>query len=117
MSQVGHHSEEAMRGQTGTSWVFLSNHARALFFIAETRQIRIRELAAALDVTERAAQTIVNDLVEAHYVTRTRVGRRNRYSVRTEMPLRHPFVRDVQIGELIDLLSGSRHLRARLRAG
>ena len=33
------------------------------------------------------------------------------------MPLRHPFVRDVQIGELIDLLSGSRHLRARLRAG
>ena len=99
------------------AWVFLTNHARALFFIADNREIRIRELAAALDVTERAAQTIVNDLVEAHYVTRTRVGRRNRYSVRTEMPLRHPLVGDLQVGELIDLLSGSQHLRARLRAG
>jgi DNA-binding MarR family transcriptional regulator len=108
---------EDMRGQTGTSWVFLTNHARALFFISDNPQIRIRELASALDVTERAAQTIVNDLVDAQYVNRTRVGRRNRYRVRTEMPLRHPLVRDVQVGELIDLLGASRTLRSHLRAG
>src|SRR5919201_2239793 len=105
-----------MRGQSGSSWVFLTNHARALFFIAQNPEIRIRELAHGLDVTERAAQTIVNDLVEAHYLTRTRVGRRNRYTVRTEMPLRHPLLRDVHVGELLDLLNGSRHLRAHLRA-
>ena len=107
---------EDMRGQSGTSWVFLTNHARALYFISQDSEIRIRELAAALEVTERAAQTIVNDLVEGHYLTRTRVGRRNRYTVRTEMPLRHPLVRDVQVGELIDLLAASRKLR-QLRAG
>lgn len=106
-----------MRGQSGTSWVFLTNHARALFFIAQNPQIRIRDLATALDVTERAAQSIVNDLAEAHYLRRIRVGRRNRYTVRTEMPLRHPYIRDVQVGELIDVLSGSRQLRSRLRAG
>jgi len=105
-----------MRGQSGTSWVFLTNHARALYFIAENPEIRIRELADALDVTERASQTIVNDLVDAHYVTRTRVGRRNRYTVRPEMPMRHPLVRDVQIGELIDLIAGARDVRS-LRAG
>ena len=106
-----------MRGQSGTTWVFLTNHARALFFIAQNPEIRIRELAAGLDVTERAAQTIVNDLVEAQYLTRTRLGRRNHYGVRTEMPLRHPLLRDVQVGELLELLNGSRHLRSRLRAG
>jgi hypothetical protein len=106
-----------MRGQSGSSWVFLTNHARALFFIAQNPEIRIRELAHGLDVTERAAQTIVNDLVEAHYLTRTRVGRRNRYSVRTEMPLRHPLLRDVQVGELLELLSGSGRLRSHVRAG
>src|ERR671934_123165 len=74
--------------------------------LAQNPQLRIRELAAGLDVTERAAQTIVNDLVEAHYLTRTRVGRRNRYTVRTEMPLRHPLLRDVHVGELLDLLNG-----------
>src|SRR5262245_21382423 len=106
-----------MRGQSGTSWVFFTNHTRALFCMAENPEIRIRELAAALEVTERAAQTIVNDLVDASYVDRRRVGRRNRYRVRREMPLRHPLVCEVQIGELIDLLSGTERLRSRLRAG
>jgi predicted transcriptional regulator len=105
-----------MRGQSGTSWVFLTNHARALFYVAANPQIRIRELGAVLDVTERAAQTIVNDLVEAEYVKRTRVGRRNRYDVQLDKPLRHPHLQDVQVRGLLDLLEGSRALRSYVRA-
>jgi hypothetical protein len=67
-------------------------------------------------VTERAAQTIVNDLVEAEYVTRVRVGRRNSYDVQLEKPLRHPQLQDVKVSGLLDLLRGSRVLRAHLRA-
>jgi DNA-binding transcriptional regulator PaaX len=68
--------------------------------------MRVRDIAAFVGITERAAATIVSDLVEAGYLTRTRIGRRNKYEVHDELPLRHPLHRHHTVGELITFLEG-----------
>jgi hypothetical protein len=64
----------------------------------------MRDIAAAVDITERAAQRIVSDLIEAGYVDRRRDGRRNEYSVRTDLPFALPNQRDVDLGSLLAVL-------------
>jgi len=81
------------------SWRFLTNHGRALLCLANDPDLRIRDLALALDITERSAQKIVGDLVKAGYLTRKRVGRRNAYEVNVDMPL--PFDRELSIHHLL----------------
>ncbi len=83
------------------TWTFLTNHAHALVCIARDPGTRIQDIADNVGITLRAAQNIVGDLVEAGYVGRTRVGRRNRYEVNTQLPLRHPLEHHHQIGELL----------------
>jgi DNA-binding IclR family transcriptional regulator len=85
-------------------WTFFTNHAHVLFCIAADPGIRLRDVADRVGVTERAAQRIVADLVEAGYLQRARDGRRNRYQIRTELPLRHPVEHEHQIGEILALL-------------
>jgi predicted ArsR family transcriptional regulator len=86
------------------SWTFLTNHAQVLLCIAREPDIRIREIAVAVGITERAAQRIVGDLVDEGYVSRKRVGRRNEYVVNSHARLRHPLARDHEIGEVIGVL-------------
>jgi predicted transcriptional regulator len=74
-------SDADAAGPTSRPWTFLTNHARVLVEIARNPQTRLRDIAAGIGITERAAQAIVTDLEEAGYLTRTRVGRRNHYSV------------------------------------
>jgi predicted MarR family transcription regulator len=88
-------------------WTFLTNHARVLVEIARNRNTRLRDIAAAIGITERAAQTIVNDLEEAGYITRTRVGRRTHYSVDPTRPFRHPADADQQVAGLLTLFAHS----------
>lgn len=83
------------------NWTFLSNHGHVLICIAEVADIRVRDIAARVGITERAAQGIIADLVEAGYVSRDRVGRRNQYEIHTELPLRHPVENEHSIGELL----------------
>jgi hypothetical protein len=85
-------------------WSFLTNHARALLFIARDPDTRLRDLAAALDVTERTAFGIVADLTEAGYLVKHKEGRRNRYHVQGNLPLPDPIGRQRTIGELLDIL-------------
>jgi len=85
-------------------FAFLTNHAKALLLIAQDRQIRIRDLADLLQITERATQRVVADLAGAGYIDRERRGRRNAYSVRTSLPLGLPLQRDVDIGTLLAVL-------------
>jgi len=66
--------------------------------------MRLRDVAARVGVTERAAQRIVADLVEAGNLKRFREGRRNRYEVHGELPLRHPVEHDHRIGEILAVL-------------
>ena len=86
-------------------WSFLTNHARALLLIAHDPESRLRDLAAALDITERSAYRIVVDLTDAGYVLKERDGRRNRYELQTHLPIGEAVGRDRTVGELLELLA------------
>jgi hypothetical protein len=86
-------------------WTFLTNHAHVLLCIAADPGVRLRDVAERVGITERATQGIVGDLVEAGYVSRTRVGRRNHYAVRDDLPLRHPIEQEHAIGHLLQLVA------------
>ena len=86
------------------TWTFLTNHAHVLVCIAQQPDVRIRDIAVRVGITERAAQRIVADLVDEGYVVRKRVGRRNEYTVKGEVPLRHPLQRDQAVGKIVDAL-------------
>ena len=87
-----------------SDWTFLTNHAHVLLAIARDPGIRIEEIATTVGFKPRAAHRVVTDLVEAGYLDREKVGRRNRYQIHAERPLRHDMERDHAIGELLGLL-------------
>jgi DNA-binding IclR family transcriptional regulator len=87
-------------------WKFITNHAQVLLCVAHDPEIRLREIAEACGITERAAHRIIADLEEAGYISRERVGRRNRYEFHPEAAMRHPrlghaLLRDIRMGELV----------------
>jgi DNA-binding MarR family transcriptional regulator len=100
------------RGQEDSSWTFLTNHAQVLLGIAHNPDVRLRDLAQHVGITERAAQRIVVDLVEAGYVERRRVGRRNHYVINPRVEMRHAAQEGHPVGELLNLLE----LQALVRA-
>ena len=75
----------------------LTNHGNTLLLITRDPRIRIRDLANLLGITERASQRIVADLISTGYLDREREGRRNVYHVRSHLPLRLPFQRDLDV--------------------
>ena len=83
---------------------FLTNHGLALLCIADDPNIRMRDIAAGVQITERAAQRIVADLIGSGYLKRERVGRRNRYTVRAGLPVSLPAQRDVDLNSLLNVL-------------
>ena len=82
-------------------WTFLSNHAQVLLCIARDPDMRLRDIAQSVGITERAAQRIVSDLVEAGYIDRERVGRRSHYRLNGEVRMRHVAQADYEINELL----------------
>lgn len=90
------------------SWTFLTNHAHVLLCVARDPETRLRDIAVDVGITERAAQRIVADLVDAGYLEREREGRRNRYAVCPDLPLRHPLEQEHPIGEILDVLTAGR---------
>jgi hypothetical protein len=94
------------------NWSFLTNHGRVLLCIAREPDVRVRDIAASLTITERRAHDIVSDLVDAGYVRKTKDGRRNRYEVQGHMPLPEPTSRDRAIGDVLKLLGNSRRKSA-----
>ncbi len=85
-------------------WTFLSNHAHVLLCLAADPEMRLREIAELVGITERSAQWIVSDLEAGGYLKRQRVGRRNRYQLRLQRPLRHPLEHKHKVAELVELL-------------
>lgn len=85
--------------------MFITNHARVLLVIAEDPTVRLRDIAARLEITERAAQRIVSELDEAGYLSRRRSGRRNVYTVHDDQSVRIPHARDTSIGQVLELLA------------
>jgi predicted ArsR family transcriptional regulator len=90
------------------SWTFLTNHARVLLCIAHDPGIRLRDIAARLDITERTAYGIVTDLTQAGYIVKQKDGRRNRYQIQLHLPLPEPTSRERTLGEVLALLAGDR---------
>jgi DNA-binding IclR family transcriptional regulator len=86
------------------TWRFLTNHTQVLLCIARTPDIRLRDVADKVGITERAAQRILTDLVEAGFVERERQGRRNSYSINEHVHMRHPAQEDLEIRALLDLI-------------
>ena len=89
---------------TAPTWVFLTNHAHVLLCVARDPDTRARDIADRVGITERAAQRILSDLLAAGYLSKTKLGRRNRYTVNRHGHLRHPVFRELEIGPLIDIL-------------
>jgi DNA-binding MarR family transcriptional regulator len=89
---------------TSPGWTFVTNHTQVLLCISRDPGVRLRDVAERVGITERAVQRIVADLVEAGFVERSRVGRRNQYSVNREGAMRHPAQFGHEVGELLDLL-------------
>lgn len=85
-------------------WTFLTNYAHVLLCIAGDPAIRLRDVAAKVGITERAAQRIVADLIEAGYLESTKLGRRNQYRINGELPLRHPIEHHSQVQALLALI-------------
>lgn len=83
---------------------FLTNHGQVLLCIAEDSRIRMRDIAGRLRITERAAQRLVADLIQAGYVVRVRDGRRNTYTVRGDLPIVLPNQRDIDLNSLLSVL-------------
>lgn len=86
-------------------WTFLTNHAQVLLCIARNDQLTAREIAVAVGITERAVQRILGDLETAGYLTRARDGRRNRYEIHPDAPMRHPAQGGHAVRELFALLT------------
>ena len=86
------------------TWRFLSNHTQVLLCVHRDPNARFRDIAQSVGITERAAQRIVADLIESGYVERERNGRRNHYSINTDIAMRHPAQHGHEIGELLELL-------------
>jgi len=88
------------------SWSFLTNHARVLLRIAQDPGARLRDIAAAVGITERSAYGIVTDLTVAGYVVKHKDGRRNRYQIQAHLPLPEPASQEPAIGDVLAILIG-----------
>ena len=94
-------------------WTFLTNHGHVFLCLAGDPAIRLRDVADKVGITERAAQRIVANLQSEGYITTERVGRRNRYVLHPDVPLRHPIEGHSAVGVLLRLLA---HQKRKTRA-
>jgi DNA-binding MarR family transcriptional regulator len=93
--------------QSGGSWTLMTGHGHVLVEIARSPEARIRDISAAAGLTERTVQAIVADLEAAGYITRSRTGRRTRYTVRYDSKFRHPAQEGLRVGPFLALLAAA----------
>jgi predicted transcriptional regulator len=94
--------------ESGHTWTFLSNYAHVLITLANDPWVRLRDVAEKVCITERAAQRIVGQLVEAGVLTKERQGRRNHYTIDTSKHLRHPLESHSTVGNLIAMIQNGK---------
>ena len=87
------------------SWTFLTNHSHVLLAIHRNPELRQRDIAYAVGITVGAVQKIIGELEAGGYLSRERIGRRNRYSVTADHPLRHPLEADHTVEDLLNTLN------------
>ena len=94
-------------GEDGGTWTLLTGHGHVLVEIARNPKARIRDIAPVVGLTERTVQVIVADLEAAGYLTRTRDGRRNRYTINSDSLFRHPAQEGHRVGPFLALLAAA----------
>lgn len=94
----------AMR-PSGSSWRFLTNHGHVLIYLSRHPDARIRDIAVAVGITERSTQAILAELESDGYVTKIKIGRRNRYQLHPDLTFRHPEEAQQPIGALLRIFS------------
>ena len=85
-------------------WTFLTNHSHILLCLAKNSDMRIRDLATEVGITERAVQRIIAELIEESYIERIKEGRRNAYVLHTNKPLKHPVESHKNVDDLVNLI-------------
>jgi predicted transcriptional regulator len=95
-------------GDASHRWTFFTNHFLVLACVAGEPDLRVRDIADLVGITERATQAILGDLASEGYVERTRTGRRNRYKTRRSAAFRHPLVQATSVGEVLDIVLSNR---------
>jgi hypothetical protein len=93
-----------MGGATG--WTFLTNHGHVLICLSVNPDLRLRDIADQVGITERAVHRVVSELAAEGYLEILKDGRRNRYVVHAEQPMRHPMESHLPVGALLDLMPG-----------
>lgn len=96
---------ENQKNRPKIGWTLLSNHGHVLICLVREPEMRLRDVADLVGITERAVQKIVSDLEEIGFIQKEKIGRCNRYKLNRNAPLRHPLEKNHCIGELLDLLS------------
>ncbi|MEU0057834.1 helix-turn-helix domain-containing protein [Streptomyces sp. NPDC006334] len=91
--------------ESHAGWTFITNHARVLAVIADTPNVRIRDIAARCRLTERAVARIISDLEQGGYLSRTRDGRTNSYRIEPDKVLRHPAEAGLSVASLLSVLA------------
>jgi hypothetical protein len=91
---------------SGPGWTYLSNHAHTILLLWREPDLRVRDIAARIGITERAVIRIIGELEAAGVIRRRREGRRNHYEIDGDTPLRHPLEEHVRLGQLLELLKG-----------
>ena len=95
------------KSQQNPSWTFFSNHGHVVFLLAQHPEITLKEIATRVGVTERSITTIVKDLEEGGYLKRSKIGRRNVYSVRGQKKLRHSLESKISLKDIVTLFKGT----------
>jgi predicted transcriptional regulator len=102
------HSSQAVAPVHTPTWTFLSNHSHVLLCLAREPDLRIRDLARLIGITERAVQRIIAELSSEGYLLVSKDGRRNHYQIQADQPLRHAVEGNVTVGDLMCLVEGRR---------
>ncbi len=89
-------------------WKFLTNHALVLCLIAQQPRVTAREISLTIGITEKATHNIINDLEADGYVTKKKEGRRIKYSIDPDLPIRSDFQQDRAVGDLLETLGWKR---------
>ncbi|MFN8080744.1 MAG: winged helix-turn-helix domain-containing protein [Kineosporiaceae bacterium] len=101
---------------SSATWTFLSNHAHVLLAVSREPEIRVRDLAARVGVTERRVQMIVAELEDEGYLARHRIGRRTHYQLLAGRPFRHPLEAGRSVDDLLALFAAPRPRARRVLA-
>jgi DNA-binding Lrp family transcriptional regulator len=93
-----------------SEWAFITNHGLILATIAKHPNLTAREIGDTIGVTERTAHRIIIDLEEEGYISKTKVGRQNKYKIHPDMPLKNE-IGEAEVGELLTMLGWKRRKR------